>query len=259
MNQTVASDDEEVNQLLGFGRRYREHRQGRPDKDEAVARRSNAARVLQQLTDSRKTDEFENAPASIRPVGVSDVQHGVTVGTLATIFAMDPTTVRKKLRDCAPIHKRKAGYVYDLKAAAQYLVRPVFDAEQYLKSMKPSELPTHLQEAYWSAMRKRQQWETEAGFLWRTEAVMEVFGDVFQTIKFAMQLWPDNVEQALGLSSEQRAMLIAMADALQTDIHKKLVQLPSLKKTPPLLAEGTGKEAKPAEMEEDYDLAADLV
>lgn len=256
--------DDDVADLLGFDddKPSLAKRRGRPPAPETTERQNKAAAVLQQLTNSRRRDEFEDAPANIKPVGISEVQHGVTVGTLAGIFGMDPTTVRKKLRDCAPIMKRKAGYVYDLKTAAQYLVRPVFDAEQYLKNMKPSELPTHLQEAYWSAMRKRQQWEADAGHLWRTEAVLEVFGDVFQTIKFAMQLWPDQVERALGLSAEQRAMLIGMSDALQNDIHRKLVEMPKMKRTRSSLADAaeTPLLAPPivADAEEEFDVA-DLV
>lgn len=255
--------DDDVAELLGFDddKPSLAKRRGRPTAPATIERQNKAAEVLQQLTNSRRKDEFEDAPAHIKPVGIADVQHGVTIGTLATIFGMDPTTVRKKLRDCPPIYKRKSSYVYDLKAAAQYLVRPVFDAEQYLKNMKPSELPTHLQEAYWSAMRKRQQWEADAGHLWRTEAVLEVFGDVFQTIKFAMQLWPDQVERALGLSAEQRAMLTGMGDALQNEIHKKLVEMPSLKRTPSLLAEGGESDpvALPVVVDEDEFDAADLV
>ena len=253
--------DDDVADLLGFDETPSlAKRRGRPPAPETVERQNNAARVLQALTNSRRKDEFEEAPDHIKPIGISDVQHGVTVGTLAGIFGMDPTTVRKKLRDCAPILKRKAGYVYDLKVAAQYLVRPVFDAEQYLKSMKPSELPTHLQEAYWSAMTKRQQWEERAGQLWRNEAVLEVFGDVFQTIKFAMQLWPDNVERALGLTAEQRTMLTGMADALQNDIHKRLVEMPKQKVTRSSLADATDPVmlAAPIPAEEEFDVA-DLV
>lgn len=232
------TEQDTIDALLGFDEPpARRSNGGRPPKEITDARRSRAAQVLQALTNSRRTDEFAEAPAHIKPVTVADVQHGVTVGALAVIFKMDPMTVRKKLRDCPPIFRRKSSFVYDLKIAAQYLVKPVFDAETYLKTMKPSELPTHLQESYWSAMRKRQQWETDAGHLWRTEAVMEVFGDVFQTIKFAMQLWPDTVEQALGLSPEQRTMLVSMADTLQQEIHKKLVEMPRLKRTPSSLGE----------------------
>jgi hypothetical protein len=152
---------------------------------------------------------------------------------------MDPTTIKKKLKDCPPLFRRKAGFVYDLKTAAQYLVVPVFDAENYLKTMKSSELPTHLQDEFWSAQIKRQKWEENAAHLWRTESVIEVLGDVMQNIKFAMQLWPDVVERASGLTQEQRKMLTQMADAMQAEIHKKLLRMPMEKQSLPILAEQT--------------------
>jgi len=76
---------------------------------------------------------------------------------------------------------------------------------------------------------------------------MEVLGEVFQTIKFTMQLWPDMVDRSMGLSPEQRDMLIKMADSLQADIHKKLVQMPNIKKTPPSSAEAGVVEVVPTE------------
>lgn len=250
------AEDERIDELLGFDK---PNKGGRPPSESTRTRQENAARILQELQLSRNRDEFERRPSNVKALSTVEVQHGVTVGWLSTVFGMDPSTVRRRLRDCAPIMKRKAGYVYDLKVAAQYLVKPVFNVEQYLKNMKPSELPTHLQDAYWSAMRKRQQWEADAGHLWRTEAVMEIFGDVFQTIKFAMQLWPDTVERAMGLSPEQRTMLIGMADGLQTEIHKKLVEMPKLKHTPSTLSEATvAAEAAPA-LDEDEEYAASLV
>lgn len=176
-------------------------------------------------------------PGMVKTLVPMDVQHGVTVGLLAEIFDMDPRTVRKKLQDCAPISKRKAGHIYDLKAAAQYLVRPVFNVEKYMKTMKATDLPAHMQDQYWSAMRKRQQWEAEAGHLWRTESVLEVLGDVFKTIKFSIQLWPDTVERARGLTPEQREILVGMGDALQNELHDKLMELPGFKQTTSTLSE----------------------
>lgn len=209
---------------------------GTPGKPDRIDK---AARVLTQLTTARRRsrDDETPAPANYEALHEMDVQHGVTVGLLSKIFRMDPTTVKKKLRDCPPIMQRKAGYIYDLKAAAQFLVTPIFDAGEYLKNMKASELPTHLQDEYWSAQVKRQKWEENAGHLWRTESVIEVLGDVMQKIKFAMQLWPDNVERAVGLSHEQRTMLISMADELQKEVHKGLMQMKMEKATPSTLAE----------------------
>lgn len=242
----MSYEDDDTRDLLGFDEPEPPRRKS--PRTVAKERQNKAAQVLEELRTRARRDPYEGgSPAAIKAVNISDVQHGVTVGWLATVFGMDPTTVRKKLRDATPIQRRKAGHVYDLKHAAQFLVTPVFDIETHLKQMRPSELPPHLQESYWSAMRKRQQWEADAGHLWRTESVMEVLGEVFQTIKFTMQLWPDMVDRSMGLSPEQRDMLIKMADSLQADIHKKLVQMPNIKKTPPSSAEAGVVEVVPTE------------
>lgn len=251
---TVFDDDmqdAQIARILGFSTRA------------PVTARADVHLRLEEQVALRRMEVADNtdtvAPASMKTINVADVMHGVTVGWLATAFSMDPTTVKKKLRDCPPIFRRKAGFVYDLKQAAAYLVPPVFDAEQYMKTMKASELPTHLQESYWSAMRKRQQWEETARHLWRDDQVMEVLGDVFKTIKFAIQLWPDQVERAAGLSAEQRVMLTNMGDALQNEIHSKLIEMPVRKQTPSTLVEGAQVSAGKTYAENDDDDITDLV
>lgn len=227
----------EVSDLLGFEppRKPRPPRQTKIDK---------ATDILERMVASNRNKGMAKDDAvQVEMVHAAEAMHGVTAGWLATHFRMDNGTVKKRLRDCPPIANRKAGYVYDLKVAAQYLVKPIFNVEEYLKGMNPRDLPVVLQEAYWSGMRKKQQWEEAAGQLWPTENVLAVFGDVFQNIKFAMQLWPDNVERALGLTEEQRVMLINMCDALQNEIHSKLIKMPAAKRTPPSLAQ-----ALPAEV-----------
>lgn len=211
-----------------------------PQRSDRVRR---AEELLDRLTTAKRRDAIEEGTANVDMLHAVDALHGVTVGWLSNIFRMDPTTIKKKLRDCNPIQRRKAGYVYDLKNAAQYLVKPVFDVDQVMRQMKPSELPTHLQDAYWSAMRSKQKWEEEAGHLWRTERVMEVLGEVFQQIKFAVQLWPDHVRRAEGLTTAQRETLIQMGDALQADIHKRLMELPMKSRT-----ESTREEHQPEPM-----------
>lgn len=241
------AQDEDVSDILGFT-------PARQRRRERLA--ENATTLLAQQTALRRQEMQDDlgavAPANIQNLNVADVMHGVTVGWLSQAFSMDPTTVKKKLRDCPPIHRRKAGFVYDLKQAAPYLVPPVFDVDQYLKTMRPSDLPNQLQEAYWSAMRKRQQWEADAGHLWRTEQVMEVLGEVFKQIKFAIQLWPDEVERAAGLSNEQRVMLTNMGDTLQADIHKRLVTMPETRKTPSTITEASTGPAEVVASDEDY-------
>lgn len=232
----------DINDILGF--------EDSPVKD----KQQRVEEILDRLTKARKRDVKEESLSNVDMLHVADAMHGVTVGWLSQMFRTDPTTVKKKLRDCPPIARRKAGYVYDLKVAAQYLVKPVFDIEQVMRQMKPSELPTHLQDAYWSAMRSRQKWEEDAGQLWRTERVMEVLGEVFQQIKFSIQLWPDHVRRAAGLSPEQRELLIQMGDALQAEIHRRLTELPNTRKTPSTRAEHHVSEIAPSSTREPVDL-----
>lgn len=180
---------------------------------------------------------------------IESVYRGVTVGWLAQAFHMDPKTVKMKLKDCPPLHRRQGGFVYELDKAAAYLVKPKFNIEEYLKGMSISELPTKLQNAYWDAQIKRQKWEENAQNLWRTEKVVEVFGAVFQTIKFAMQLWPDDLERAAALTVEQREKLQAALDGLQNDLHGRLV----------MQANSAATKAQIAEEEEPEDEYASLI
>lgn len=226
----------------------------KPGRLSSTERLARAAEVLTGVTAARRAEQAATQAAAqeaeIKAINTADVQHGVTVGFLAQVFRMDPTTVKKKLRDCAPIARRKAGWIYDLKLAAQYLVTPAIDLDQYLKTIRESDLPTHLQAAYWDAKLKRQKWEENAGDLWRTENIVEVFGKVFQLIKFSMQLWADDIERAQGLTPDQRKLIVGLADGLQNKIHKELMDMPAHNKTQPMKAE-VEADAVPIVPEED--------
>lgn len=186
---------------------------------------------------------------------VEDMLQGVTVSWLAQVFGMDPKTVKAKLADCPPLHRRKAGYVYHLPTACRYLIPPAISAEQYIKTMKPSDLPTAFQQSFWDAALKRQKWEENAGQLWRTEKVREVLGSTFQTIKFTVQLWADTLERQTGLSTDQRALLTKMVDSLQEEIYKALVTQAGSQRTTSQrgeLNEMVGEPTQPV-VEEDAD------
>ena len=187
---------------------------GSPDR----TRKRTRDDILNDLTSTRRMTRGQTSPL------VEDMMAGVTVSWLSQVFGMDPKTVKAKLADCPPLHRRKAGYVYHLPTACRYLIPPAISAEQYIKTMKPSDLPTAFQQSFWDAALKRQKWEENAGQLWRTDKVREVLGSTFQTIKFTIQLWADTVERQTELSPDQRATIIRMADALQSEIYDSLVR-----------------------------------
>jgi hypothetical protein len=214
-----------VEELMGFDE---------PEISPAERRRERRAAALDRLiARGRKTEEAYDNP----DLNIQAVYSGVTVGWLSQVFHIDPTTVKRRLKDCPALHRRKNGFVYDLKVAAPYLLKPVFDVREYIKTMKPEELPTKLQDQYWSAMNKKLKWEERAGNLWRSEKVLQVFGEVFQTIKFSLQLWTDNLERATGLTSAQRTLLSGMVDGLQDEIYTKLQAVSAKGKTGSVSAE----------------------
>jgi hypothetical protein len=184
---------------------------------------------------------------------VEDMLQGVTVSWLSQVFGMDPKSVKQKLADCPPLHRRKAGYVYHLPTACRYLIPPAITAENYIKTMKPADLPTAFQQSFWDAALKRQKWEENAGQLWRTDRVREVLGSTFQTIKFTVQLWADTLERQTGLSDEQRALLTTLVDELQSEIYKALVAQATEKQTAPQRGELNEMLGEPPIVTDDFD------
>ena len=207
----------------------------------------------------------------LRPVGVykspliknmngtpsAEVVGGVTVFWLAKAFGMEVSTVRKKLADCPPVARKTSGYLYSLPVAAQYLVRPKVDIMQYLEQMKPSELPQQLQPSYWESLLKRQKFELSMKQLWLSEDAMEVFSEVFKTVKFSVQLWPETLEKQTGLSDEEREILTALCDGLQGDIYDNIVRMAQAKTTPDAwerFLEAVANPTIPAFMEDEEDV-----
>ena len=200
------------------------------------SRAERAAAALELLTRNRLKERAvatgsEQGSGRGADMNIDAVMHGVTIGWLAQAFNMNHKSVKQKLRDCPPMFRRKTGFVYDLKMAVRYLVPPVFNVDEYLKTMKVEDLPIRLQTEFWSAKLKRQQFEEDAGQLWRTEKVVSLFGSMFQTIKYSMQLWVDNLERKTNLSVEQRKNLTEMVDSLQSEIYEKVLELQALQRT----------------------------
>lgn len=168
---------------------------------------------------------------------LSDVFAGVSVSWLAHAFQMDRVTCKKKLAQCPPLRKERGAPIYSLRQAAQYLVPPKVDVAAYIKGMNPKELPSLLQDAYWSAMIKRQTWEERAGQLWPTQKVLGVFAELARKLKTAITLWADNIESVTGLSTEQMKLLTEESDAVLEIIYKVLVDAPSRSLTPSSIVE----------------------
>lgn len=175
---------------------------------------------------------------SLRTADVHSVVGGVSLPWLMKAFRMGRGTAEKKLMGCPPIGQGKHGTpLYDLPEAASYLVKPRVDIEEYIKSVKPDQLPERLREAYWSAKLKSQRWEEKAGQLWRTEQVLERFSEVLQSMRVKLQLIPDRVERESALIPEQHEVVRAIVDDVQDEMYQDLVEFAKNGRTPNQLGE----------------------
>lgn len=171
------------------------------------------------------------------------VYGGVSASWLAHVFGMDKNTVKKKLaQGCTIVGKNKGTPLYTIKEAAQYLVTPKVDLATYVKSLRPNDLPPILNDAYWAAMLKRQKWEENAGDLWRTVDVLEVFGGLSMMLKTTIQLWTDELDRVQGMTDAQRVALTQMTDGLLNNIHEILVTAPKLRNTPSSMVDPADRE-----------------
>lgn len=166
---------------------------------------------------------------------------GVSVAWLALCFNLDARTVKQRLRHCPARTRVQRGSdvvtLYDIKEAARFLVTPALPTSEYLRAVRRGDLPASLQQTIWDALLKRQKWEENAGDLWRTTKVREVLRQVFQNMKFTIQLWAATVEQQTELTRAQRDLIVEMADNLQAELYGKLVAELNGQATPSQLAE----------------------
>lgn len=185
-------------------------------------------RDLEDLVGSVEEDEREEK-LSFRSVDVHKVNGGVSVQWLARAFRTTRHLVMKKLgNNVRPIGTGDQGQpLYDLPAAAQYLVEPLVDIKDYIRTAKPDQLPDNLRETVWNSKLKRQRWEEKAQHLWRTEMVMSRFAEVLADARMRLQQIPDRVERITGLSIEQYRLIRNAIDEVQEEIYNEIRALNS--------------------------------
>jgi len=179
-------------------------------------------------------DDVANEPIVIgESPDITQIFRGVTVTWLMQAFRMDRSTVKKRMANCQPLKYGKGNVpIYDFVQACEYLVKPKVDLDEYLKRLKPEDLPLDLRKEYWEAQLKKQRWEEKAGQLWRTEDVIEVYSEALKHIKTSTQVWASNLDRKTGLSTEQYDLLISMTDRLLSDMHQRLLEMQNNKTTP---------------------------
>jgi hypothetical protein len=191
------------------------------------------------------TDDHEIESASGRTAST------MTPTQLSHLFRVDHRTLTRLL-DACPYKRSGNSKLYDVREAAGYLVEPRIDIGDYIRSQRTQDLPTHLSEAYWSAMRKRQIYEEHAGDLWRSQDVLDVLGATFVAMRTTLQLWVESLAEETKITDEQRLVVQRLVDGLQGELHQALVKMPAERETRASIKEIEGIErAAPAD---DLDL-----
>lgn len=175
----------------------------------------------------------------LKPV-TSSATGGVSIPWLVTNFRMGRGKVEKLLQQggVRPLrHANNGGAYFDLPAAASCLVTPKQDFNAFLKTLKPSDLPVQMQDAWWAAKLKEQKFRSQAGDLWPTAAVMQVFGDTHKMIKNKVQLWPDTIVESVGMNDEQREVMHQLMVDLLNELAESLMDDSKINETRSQLAE----------------------
>lgn len=143
---------------------------------------------------------------------------------LAQLFRRDPKAMPRLLQGLAPCGERRGAKIYVIADAAQRLVKPGYEVEQYLRRMHPSDMPNLLSKEFWNGQRARQAFEENEGDLWRTNEMVAVFAEAAQTIRTSMLLFRDALEREESLTEEQTTVLGRLIDGAIKDTQEALVE-----------------------------------
>ncbi len=143
---------------------------------------------------------------------------------LAQMFRRDPKAMDRLLDGLNPVGERRGFKVYWIDEAAQRLVKPGYEIEDYLRRMHQSDLPPLLGKDFWNGQRARQAFEENEGDLWRTSEMVVVFSEACQTIRTSMMLFRDALEREESLTEEQSLAVQSLIDGAINDIQEALVE-----------------------------------
>jgi hypothetical protein len=189
-------------------------RRGRP--------KGSKTRPFEDRLQSDFGEEPNNTPF-VAASELADVLNGVSTQTLCSLFRMGRATVIRRLKDCpVKVTSKNGTRQYDIAVAARYLVDPVVSLEDFLSELKPEQLPERTRESFWNAKRKELLYRRDAGELWPTDSVIEVFAETFKSFRKANQLWADTVEETIGLTDEQRKLVLLLSDRALDEVSKHL-------------------------------------
>ncbi len=208
---------------------------GRPRSDDLTAPSAQAGfrfvKMVQQKAKERTAQNASYGPLTVTDddeddysMEIGSVLTGVSVTWLGRAFEMPRAQVEKRIKGVRAAGVARAGNpLYRLRDVAGRLVDVEFNLEEFLKNVKDDDLPESLRLKFWQARRQRQKFEEDEGMLWRTEKVLEVFGEILMALREKIQQLPDRVERLTGMTTEQYRLMRSGTDEIMDDLHETVL------------------------------------
>lgn len=170
-------------------------------------------------------------PKRGRPPGPKDEVTSTLLATgtasmaqIAQLFETDAKTLPKRLKGVIPAGTRSGYKVYRIREAAEYLVTPGYEIEDFIRQMSPQELPPLLSKEFWNGQNARLNYEKSLGNLWPTDDVVSAFGEVLNTVRMAVLLVADDVDREVGLTDGQRLIIRRIMDGMIVKLGQDITE-----------------------------------
>lgn len=147
-----------------------------------------------------------------------------TVAQLAQLFETDAKTLPKRLRMVMPAGTRRGNKVYSIKQAAEYIVTPGYEIEEFIAQMSPQEMSPLLSKEFWNGQRARLEYEIKIGTHWPTEQVVEYLGELANVFRMSLLLLADDVNREQSLTDGQRKAILRISDNALTTFKKNVAE-----------------------------------
>lgn len=152
------------------------------------------------------------------------VYEGANQTQLSRLFRVDKHRVKQRLLHVTPDGKRMGTPIWKVSTAAPYLVKPLFDVENYIRNMNHAELPPHLTKEFWAGQRAKLSLEEDQGERWLTADVMEAIAEILRLVRMSVMLIPDQLEKVTTLTPKQKGLVSEQTDALLDELRKTIIR-----------------------------------
>jgi hypothetical protein len=147
-----------------------------------------------------------------------------TIAQLAQLFETDAKTLPRRMKTVLPRGTRKGNKVYSIREAAQFIVTPGYEIEEFIRQMSPQELPPLLQKEFWNGQRARLEYETKMGMHWPTPEVISFVGELANTIRMTLLLVADDVNREQSLTDGQRKVFQRITDGAIARLKQEIAK-----------------------------------